>query len=368
MSLPAPVLSPASPRRDVLNPWPRRLVVFDTCVLTSDIIAALNRGRPSSLLASMRFGTVHGYITHRVWAEAPRVLEDRAREGGQFDLQAAWDLWWSAYVPVLYVVDVGASAADEPPVRKLRQRDASDAETLALQIVLAPAALLSTDSDLLDSGLVYPDWVQARSALGKLGLAEQDAREQAETAELMVTLPIRGGAAAVTQAWRFAQVHPVLAVLSAAALFEAARRFQRAHPAVFEQKVKPVLVAIAEKMAEDFGHAVDRHKAGETVWLKAELGQAGEPMIYRVARLLACRGPMTRTAILKALGACRLSANGRRWPTCCGCCKPRQCSSRSPGAAGRSAVATFRSDSRAQVERRAARASGEARPSSGNCW
>lgn len=41
-----------------------RVGVFDTSVLTSDIIAALKRGKPSSILAGMRYGTLRGFIPH----------------------------------------------------------------------------------------------------------------------------------------------------------------------------------------------------------------------------------------------------------------------------------------------------------------
>ncbi len=43
-----------------------RLGVFDTSVLTSDIIAALKRGKPSSILAGMRHGTLRGFIPRYV--------------------------------------------------------------------------------------------------------------------------------------------------------------------------------------------------------------------------------------------------------------------------------------------------------------
>ncbi|MCZ0999704.1 hypothetical protein O1M63_18815 [Streptomyces mirabilis] len=66
-----------------------RLGVFDTSVLTSDITAALKRGKPSSILAGMRHGTLRGFIPHCVWAEVPRVLADRKNEGGDFDLVKA---------------------------------------------------------------------------------------------------------------------------------------------------------------------------------------------------------------------------------------------------------------------------------------
>lgn len=57
---------------------PPRVAVLDTSVLTSDVIAATHRETPSSLVAGMRDGTYQGFIARHVWAEVPRVLEDRA--------------------------------------------------------------------------------------------------------------------------------------------------------------------------------------------------------------------------------------------------------------------------------------------------
>ncbi|MET9080118.1 hypothetical protein ABZX95_50600 [Streptomyces sp. NPDC004232] len=40
------------------------LGVFDTSVLTTDVTAAVIRGRPSSILAGMRYGTLRGCVPH----------------------------------------------------------------------------------------------------------------------------------------------------------------------------------------------------------------------------------------------------------------------------------------------------------------
>jgi hypothetical protein len=142
---------------------------MDTCVLTDDIIAALARGRPSSLLMAMRQRMVRGFVSDAVWAEVPRVLEDRKREGGRFDLEAAFRRWWRFYIPQIDVVDTDHLPADER-VRILASRDASDIGSLAL--------LLTKDSDLLASGLAHEDWAKVRTALGKVGPAEKSAAEK----------------------------------------------------------------------------------------------------------------------------------------------------------------------------------------------
>ncbi|MFF0764297.1 hypothetical protein ACFYWH_30340 [Streptomyces sp. NPDC003737] len=43
-----------------------RLGVFDTSALTQDITAALKRGKSSSILAGMQYGTLRGFIPHYV--------------------------------------------------------------------------------------------------------------------------------------------------------------------------------------------------------------------------------------------------------------------------------------------------------------
>ncbi|MEU9313455.1 hypothetical protein [Streptomyces sp. NPDC048256] len=93
-----------------------RLGVFDTSVLTSDVVSALGRGKPSSILTGMQHGTLRGFIPHYVWAEVPRVLADRKREGGAFDFRAAEDLWWRHYIPLLHVPTAGLPppAAEAP--------------------------------------------------------------------------------------------------------------------------------------------------------------------------------------------------------------------------------------------------------------
>jgi hypothetical protein len=291
----------ARPRRDALNTGPLRLGIFDSCVLTEDVIAALYRRKPSSLLAAMRQGTIRGFIPHHVWAEVPRVLEDRKLEGGAFYLDAAWSLWWSQYVPHLYVV-----CTDHLPIteqaRILARRDISDVGSLTLLSVLAPAVLLTSDPDLLDSGLAHGNWKQVRAALGKVGPAEESAQRQVRGASFATELTLRGGFAGMGKAARFARDHPLIAVIAVALTAEGMRRYRRAHPDQFQSTVKPALAKIGASMLKDFTQALEQHRAGEVIWMEAERGDTDGSGLQRVARLLACRSPMTRTAILEELG------------------------------------------------------------------
>ena len=127
-------------QRGVLHGGPLRLAVFDSSVLTSDIIATIRRGRPSSFVADMRDGTIRGFITHQVWAEVPRVLQDRSDEGEPFDLAAAQNLWWTTYLPYLYTVCTdGLPLTPHAEQLLLRQLAARQRQHLRLRPVLARA-------------------------------------------------------------------------------------------------------------------------------------------------------------------------------------------------------------------------------------
>ncbi|MET7777451.1 hypothetical protein ABZT28_16905 [Streptomyces sp. NPDC005388] len=122
-----------------------RIGVFDTSVLTSDITAVLKRGKPSSVPAGMRYGTLRGFIPHYVWAEVPLVLADRKNEGGDFNLVKAERLWWGQHVPLLQIVCANGlpvtAAAD-----KRAQEDLSDVGILQLADVLDPVAAMELTS------------------------------------------------------------------------------------------------------------------------------------------------------------------------------------------------------------------------------
>ncbi|PAZ16212.1 hypothetical protein CLM62_09480 [Streptomyces sp. SA15] len=158
-------------RRPLYQRGPLRRALLDTSVLTTDIIAATRRLAPSSFVAGARAGTVRCLIPVHVWEEVPRVLADRHREGGRFDLGRALELWQSRYAPVLYVVDT-AGLPMTPQAQVLAGRDASDVPMLLLAGVIAPVVIIGTDADLVDSGLADADWVALRSALGDVGVTE----------------------------------------------------------------------------------------------------------------------------------------------------------------------------------------------------
>lgn len=273
-----------------------RIVVLDTGVLTTEIISALKRPGPSSLLRALRSGLVRGFIPHHVWAEVPRVLEQRHRGHGEFDLAAAQRMWWSAYVPVIYVV-----STDHLPVSEkasaLALRDPSDVGSLLLLEVLAPASLWAEDKDLVDSGLACAVWREVRAALGLISAAEESRRG----ADMVTNTTINGGALAVGQALRAARAHPLIALGVAAVLAAFGNWYVRAHPGQVSAQAKKVALAAVTTLGEAYEQARQQYRSGQVVWSRAETGQQGLGTLHQVARLLASQGPMTRTEILEEL-------------------------------------------------------------------
>ncbi|MGA5454415.1 PIN domain-containing protein [Streptomyces umbrinus] len=266
-----------------------RLGVFDTSVLTQDVTAALKRGQPSSILAGMRHGTLRGFIPHYVWAEVPRVLADRKREGGAFDLVAAERLWWQQYVPLLHVEDVNGlpmtAAAD-----KLAHEDLSDVGILQLAGVLAPVVLFAADPDLIRHGVAVPHWEAVRSVLGRIGKAE--AGMKGSTSVLL------GTGYTVAGAVRLARAHPVAAGMAVAAAYAYLNR------ARFTSETRAALARFGTGAVKVLGEPFVQHEVHGRDWTQAQRGTAGDDVLSQVSRLLArAPGPMTRTDILGALPA-----------------------------------------------------------------
>jgi hypothetical protein len=266
-----------------------RLGVFDTSVLTTDVTAAVFRGRPSSILDGMRYGTLRGFIPHYVWAEVPRVLADLKREGGAFDLAAAERLWWQQYVPLLHVVCVNGlpmtAAAD-----KLAQEDLSDVGILQLAGVLAPVVLFAEDPDLIRQGIAVPGWRDVRAALGRIGKAEAD-MQASGTAFVGTGYGLYGAA-------RLARAYPVAAGIVAAVAGVYAYRNRARFTADTRAKLARLGTEALRILTEPYGQ-YELHKPG---WTQAERGTAGDDVLSQVARLLArAPVPMTRTEIVNAL-------------------------------------------------------------------
>jgi hypothetical protein len=267
-----------------------RLGIFDTSVLTSDIIAALKRGRPSSLQAAMQYGTMRGFVPHYVWAEVPRVLDDRKREGETFDLAAAEALWWQEYVPLLHVVCVSGLPMT-PEADKISQEDLSDVGAAQLAGLIAPAVVFASDPDLVRNGVAAKKWGDTRALLGKIGGAESGM--WAHTAVTMATGRGLAGAA------RLARAHPLAAgVMTAAAGIYAYRHRDR----LADPELRKILRKTGIELTKAVGDPFLRHDLHQQVWTRTEHGAAGSELLSQVARLLArSPEPLTRTTILDDL-------------------------------------------------------------------
>ncbi|MEV6512943.1 PIN domain-containing protein [Streptomyces sp. NPDC051642] len=285
-------------RRTLYQRGPMRRALLDTSVLTTDIIAATRRRAPSSFVAGARAGTVRCLIPVHVWEEVPRVLADRHREGGKFDLRRALELWQSRYLPVLYVVDASGLPMT-PEAKVLAGRDASDVPMLLLAGVIAPVVLIGTDADLVDSGLAVKEWRELRSALGDVGVTEGQMTDLERQAGVLMNLTgnlIEAAVVQLSNPKRLATV-TVVAATAAGALYWRRRK----HPRV-PSKRQPVL-PMMEHASKQMAALTARHTRGEDLWQQAELGTPGDTLLHQVARtLLRSRAPLTRTAIVERLG------------------------------------------------------------------
>ncbi|WP_146610558.1 PIN domain-containing protein [Streptomyces sp. AC1-42T] len=291
-------LAPAI-RRTLYQRGPLRRALLDTSVLTTDVIAATRRTDPSSFVAGARAGTVRCLIPLHVWEEVPRVLADRHREGGRFDLGRALELWQSRYAPVLYVVDASGLPMT-PEAEVLAGRDASDVPMLLLAGVIAPVVIIGTDADLIDSGLAVGDWRALRAALGDVGVTEGKMADLERQASVLVSLTehLISGVIRNTDPKRLAVAAAVIAPVAGALYWRGRKR-----PRIPSQR-PPVLPVVLEHVSTRMAAHAARHARGEDRWQQAELGTPGDTLLHRIARLLVTSPePLTRTAIVERLGA-----------------------------------------------------------------
>ncbi|BBG20740.1 hypothetical protein RVR_P1126 (plasmid) [Actinacidiphila reveromycinica] len=287
------------PRRSLFYRHPLRRALLDTSVLSTDVIAATRRKQPSSFEAGARAGTVRAFIPAHVWEEMPRVLADRKREGGKFDLDRALGIWFGRYAPVLFVVDTD-SLPMTPEAEVLALEDPSDVGMLQLAAVIAPVVLIATDDDLLRSNLASADWIALRAALGKVGVTEGSMHDFEQASGFA----INGLTAAVGGAVRLARANPVAAGAVAMAAGAGALYWRR-RAAVLERPARSgpgAFMTVLAELGTRLGRIEGRHTQGEEVWQRAELGVPGDSLLHQVARTLAeSPQPMTRTALLAVL-------------------------------------------------------------------
>ncbi|ROR33847.1 hypothetical protein EDD39_7669 [Kitasatospora cineracea] len=282
-----------------------RRALLDTSVLTTDIIAATRRPSPSSFVAGARAGTVRCLVPVHVSEEVPRVLADRHREGGRFDLERALELWRSRYAPVLYIVDT-AGLPMTAQGRVLAGRDASDVPMLLLASVIAPVVIIGTDADLVDSGLASANWVALRKALGDVGVTEGQMADIERLTDTLVGGLARGIAGGVdrglTQIVKPTPKQWAAIAAVGAGTAGALYWWNRKRPRTSSQR-SPVLSVLISRFSTQMTELSERHARGEDLWSQAELGTPGNSLLHQVARtLVGSRTPLTRTALVKRLG------------------------------------------------------------------
>ncbi|MFD9122867.1 PIN domain-containing protein [Streptomyces bottropensis] len=287
-------------RRTLYERGPLRRALLDTSVLTTDIIAATRRPRPSSFTEGAREGTVRCLIPVHVWEEVPRVLADRHREGGLFDLGRALELWQSRYAPVLYVVDT-TGLPMTPEAEVLAGRDASDVPMLLLAGVIAPVVIIGTDADLLDSGLAADNWAALRAALGDVGVTE--GRMADLERQVGVLARWTGALAKVTvkqlSGRKQRTIGAVLLTAVGVLIWQHRKNPQVPSQPSQGQVLRPLVLESSKRLAA----LTARHTRGEDLWRQAELGTPGDTLLHRVARTLVTSWePLTRTAIVERLG------------------------------------------------------------------
>jgi hypothetical protein len=124
----------------------------------------------------MRDGTYRGFITHHVWADVPRVLEDVRSPASGSTLSGRMSCGGGRICRYCApCAPPGLPMTSEAD--RLTLEDPTDVPTLQLHGVTAPAVLVASDRDLRRSGLVPEPWPVVRRAVRDVGIPEGKARE-----------------------------------------------------------------------------------------------------------------------------------------------------------------------------------------------
>jgi predicted nucleic acid-binding protein len=292
-----PPSEPEVPPLRLANLLRVRPVILDTSVLTSDIIAAERRGRTSGLVEAMTTGVVRGFVTHRVWAEVPRVLARRA-EKDRLDWAALESSWWTTYVPLIRVVDT-TGLPETAASRQLAGRDETDVPTLLLAGVLAPVALLAADRDLRDSGLAIEDWAGVRAAAGSVARVYSGAMVGAN-----VTTAVASGAWGLGRQLVRQLRNPYVVVALLITILTGARLRSRWQSVAQAQlpKARALADGLLDAAMQIYMSAAQIYQKADRVWTSAELGIVGDELLHRLARVLAAaQEPLTRTMVVQTL-------------------------------------------------------------------
>jgi len=144
----------------------RPTVVADANALISD---AMRRSRGDFSL--MPFLAERGlirlvtaeHIDEKVYARLPEACRN-----AHADIGAARDAYETFHRPLLRFVDVGDLMAHDERVGAVAVADEEDAPVAQLGVLLAPAMVLTQDTDLLDAGIGVSEWAKALKQLKEL--------------------------------------------------------------------------------------------------------------------------------------------------------------------------------------------------------
>ena len=283
-----------------MTPTPAGRMLLDTSAVTSDIVAALKRGRDSSLLAAMEARTCIGFMPVQIAAEVSRVLTDRHRESGKraFDLDQALTLWHDRYLPVIRLVDV-TGLPHGPAAQAVAARDASDTPTGQLAELLSEVLVVASDKDLKVLQPTATDWQRHRADLGTMHTVDT----QLIAAGSVVYL---GGASAVAVA-RATTRYPLTALLLTAADLT----FTAANPGRVRMPVwAPELL---KALGAHLGSQMDARNEAQDRWNEACFVSQTDGLLFLTARVLAnSPEPMTRTQLAQRIRELDPGAPGHR--------------------------------------------------------
>ncbi|MER7278014.1 hypothetical protein ABT369_26585 [Dactylosporangium sp. NPDC000244] len=277
-----------------------RPVVLDTSPLTCDVIsvARTRGGMPSPLLVALRIGVLRGYAASHVWAEVPRVLARRAGRA-RIPVEVLEAIWWNEYVPLVKFVDcTGLPTTDQ--ATNLTRRDPSDANTLVLAGLIAPVVVIAEDRDIVASGLAYEQWRDFYNVAETITTG----RSYLTGATGLVVLAGHGLVGAGRMAARAAR-NPWIVAAAALCTLLLGRYANGWVPQLRTTWREGVTGRreYGEALARMLVIAASRVRRAEATWNDAERGEAGAPLLHRLARVLAVAdAPMTRTELMHELG------------------------------------------------------------------
>jgi hypothetical protein len=286
------------------QPWPEnplsgrlppRLVVLDADVLLNEMLHPLYAGRATDLIASIDKGSLRAFVTSEVLHEVLALPASFARHHGleRGEISAVWRDWYAGRVWVVGEVPLG----NDPLIGAVARRDVRDAPTVALARLIAPATILSIDSDL--KVMAIRDWRSATRDGRIMGVADETVVGFAST----VGMALYGsGALVVGTVKAVSRLPPAAAMLLGIGIGLVAAR-TRGRWSEGWARALPHLVRFGEDLAKQTGDAMRVRVSIEARFDEREV-PTPEPrlLLADAARCLALRPGLTAAEIADDLG------------------------------------------------------------------